>query len=620
MIDRLLLYDTFNARYFSFKDIADSFVVNNEYLELTKDSSMLLMGSRGCGKTTLLKMLTPAGLNYWDSIDSSQIKEDIKFRGIYIPSDIQWKNQFDYLIKNLKKKDKIVEIIIEFLFSCNVNIALCKTFKAILDFEITDPKDQIKKEFLLSKGLIDVWKLESNIIPTLDNVETVILKRVKEVNSLIKKLIFFENFDDFEENVPNYVFDDFFDLVKLGSKVAEDTLNFNDNKKWALCFDELEIVPKFLQIKLVSFLRSVDQKFIFKLTTTPLLDIENNEIDVTQGNDFGSVKLWVYDEESLKRWTKFSNILLKNKVEKKYSKGEFDENDLFGNWSLDSLIVNELNDLSQEDKDELGYTSKGRLFSGTSKYSLSYYLFKRLAIVDSSFKEFISKRKLDPSEPFSKSRFIQKSVFYKYKVDALYRLIFKGRSRRNPPIHFGIPYIYDICDGNPRLLIGLLNEMLQVEPSNSIMIPENRQSIIILRASEKFFNLLQNHPDSTITINNFDFNLATDLIDRIGKFFFAKSVSQEFNKSCPTTFVVDEDVNAKIIGLLETALHLGAIVYLDPVESLSKTSVVNKRFRLSAFLTPKYKIPNRISSRVRLSVILSSSKESDIQTKIFENV
>ncbi|TQI71435.1 hypothetical protein JM79_2368 [Gramella sp. Hel_I_59] len=617
MIDKLLLYDTFNARYFSFKDISESFVVNDEYRELAKDSSMLLMGSRGCGKTTLLKMLTPAGLAYWNDEESSSIKDNIKFTGVYVPSDIQWKNQFDYLRKHLKNENSVVEIIIEFLFSCNINIALCKTFKSILDFQVSDPLVKIQKEYKISKGLISNWELPTNTIPNLDNVELEILQRVRQINNLIKKLIFSGKQKDFRGNLPNYVFNEFFDLTKLGCKVVEENIDFKDNMKWALCFDELEIVPKFLQMKLVSFLRSVDQKFIFKLTTTPLFDIENNEIDVTQGNDFSSVKLWVYDEEGLNKWSRFSARLIEKKIINKYDSGVLDVNSIFGEWILNTLIVDELNSLNSFEKEQIGYKKNSQLYPSTAKKSALYYLFKRLAIIDDSFKQFIDKRGINSDEPFTNDPALQKSVFLKYKVDAIYRLIYKNRTRRNPPIHFGVPYIYEICDGNPRLLIGLINEILNQNNSGDFPISKNSQSSVISVASKKYFNLLKNHPDSTITVNNSDFNLATDLIDKIGNFFFQKLVSNEFQKSSPTTFIVDVDINAKIVALLETALHLGAIVYLDPVESLSKTGVINKRFRLSAFLTPRYKIPNRIISFVKLSVILRGEKPTNHQTEIF---
>jgi len=65
MQNKTLLYDTFNAKYLSYQEVADSFISNTEFYQLQANASILLMGPRGCGKTTLLKMLTPAGLHYW---------------------------------------------------------------------------------------------------------------------------------------------------------------------------------------------------------------------------------------------------------------------------------------------------------------------------------------------------------------------------------------------------------------------------------------------------------------------------------------------------------------------------------------------------------------------------
>tara|TARA_B100001146_G_scaffold225178_2_gene247311 strand:+ start:29963 stop:31819 length:1857 start_codon:yes stop_codon:yes gene_type:complete len=618
MLDKLLLYDTFNARYFSFREVAQSFVVNDEFVSLTKDNSLLLMGSRGCGKTTLLKMLTPAGLNYWQDENSKSIRDKIGFTGIYIPSDIQWKNQFEYLNKHLNDRSEVVEVLVQFLFSSNVQIALCKTFKSYLDFNCEDEGERIELEFKIVKAISEVWTIDS-VIPTFDSVEIKILDRIRELNRLVRKSIFKRNLDIFTTSLPDYVYDEFFDITKVACKVFEEKLNLNDSHKWALCFDELEIVPKFIQLKLVTFLRSVDQKFIFKLTTTPLFNIEDRVLDVTQGNDFSSIKLWVYDDNGLQRWVKFSEQLLTKKFKQEYDFKEEDVNKIFGVWTIDQLIKQELSDLTESRKASLGY--KNKFYPSTAKESSLYFLFKQLASIDNSFKEFLKSRGVNPKEPYTDNKIIRKSVFLKYKRDALYRLIYKGRSRRTPPIHYGTPHIFDLCDGNPRLIIGLVNEILQnsdVHSEGLKQIPSKTQSNITFKASEKYYNLLENHPDSTITISNRDFNLASDLLDRIGKYFYNNLVEGDFNKNAPTTFIVDEDINAKIVGLLETALYLGAIVYLDPVESLSSKGILNKRFRLSGFLTPKYKIPNRINSRVKLSTILNKTSEGNKQRKFFE--
>ncbi len=605
MKNKLLLFDSFNAKYLSFQEVSESFVTNDEFFQLMKNNSILLMGPRGCGKTTLLKMLTPIGLKFWKGIEAEEIKKQINFTAIYIPSDIQWKNQFDYLNKYINGKKEIVEIITQFLFTANIQVAVCKTFNSVIALGDHDEIDKINYEYHVCKSLINVWNIDNDPVPTFDDIEIKILEKVRFINTLINKKIFRNEIHEIEKALPDYVYDNYFDIVKLGCKVFEKILNLKHNHKWALCFDELEIVPKFIQLELIKYLRSVDQKYIFKLTTTPLFNLENNDLEATQGNDFSTIKLWVYDEEGLRRWEKFCRQLLSNRFRKEYKENNFNLEKVFGEYSLDEIIKSELNELNEKEKKELQY--KGMFYPGINKGSSINFLFKRLAKVDDSFNTFLRKKNINHLDPFSHDKLEQKSVFLKYKVDAIYRLIYKNRTRRTPSIHYGLPYIFDICDGNPRLVIGLIDEMLKNSKfhiKDNCNITKQEQSRIIYEASDKYFNLIKNHPDSTIISHNYDFNLATNLLEKIGKYMLDKLVKGEFSKTAPSTFRVDDGINHKYIQLLETALSLGAIVYLDPTESLSKTGIVEKRFRLSGFLAPKFKIPSRIHQEVRLSTVL----------------
>lgn len=606
MNEKLLLYDTFNAKYLSFQEVAESFVSNDEFFQLTRNDNMLLMGSRGCGKTTLMKMLTPAALSFWQGSEADRFRHNIEFTAVYIPSDIQWKNQFEYLSNNIRGKEGFVEVVTYFLFSSNIQIALCKAFNSVIAFGDYDSNQKLILEFQVCKSLIEKWEFEKSISPTFDDLELYLLGRVREVNSLLKQRIFKSDFQEIESTIPSYVFDNFFDLIKLGCKVFEKEVKLDDTHKWALCFDELEIVPKFIQLELIKYLRSVDQKYLFKLTTTPLFKLENENLVATQGNDFGAIKLWVYDEAGLRRWREFCAKLLLNRFAKNYPDIKVNLQSVFGSYTLDDVIKDELNELTSKEKEKLGYKGSFKPGSGSKESSLNF-MFKRLAQVDPSFAEFLTLRNVDSKDPYTDDKLTQKSVFLKYKVDAVYRLIYKGRTRKTPAIHYGLPYIFDLCDGNPRLVIGLIDEILSksnVDFEKPETISKSEQSRIIYSASDKYYNLIRNHPDSTILKGGAEINLADNLLMKVGNYILDKTVKDNFSKNCPSTFRVDEGVNSSYLEMLETALALGAIIYLDPIESVSNNGLIGKRFRLSGFLTPKFKIPSRIKSEVRLSTVL----------------
>lgn len=604
----LLIYDTFNAKYLSYRAIAESFVLNDEYRQLQGNNNVLLMGPRGCGKTTLLKMLTPAGLYYLKSRDNNLKIDNIGFTSIYIPSDIQWKNQLDFLNVRLKESNKNCELIAQYLFAVNIQIAICKTFLSIIDFGEHGSQEKLNIEYEVAEGLIREWKINEVNVPVIDQIELGLLRRLSNVNSIINESYFSDSKDPLISLLPKYVYTEFYDLVRVACKVFESVLGLDKEHKWSLCFDELEIAPKFLQIKLMNYLRSVDQKFLFKITTTPLFNLEDYVVDASQGNDFGTVRLWVYDTNGKKKWEQFGRELILNRIKVFSSDSEgIQLEEVFGKYILDDIIKSELDELSFEIRNKkLNY--KGKFNQGTGMGSSVYYMFKYLTMVDSSFKDFLSRRGVDPDDPVAYDYMTSKRIFLKYKVDAVYRLVYRKRGRRNPPIHYGIPYLIEVCDGNPRLLIGLVEEILSNIKSNniSIKIPKNIQSNVLVRESIRHYNLIENYPDSTIVVDDKEFNLANDLIDAIASYMHGKIVQGDFSKISPSTFRVDDGINHKMIKLLEIGLALGAIIYLDPIEALSSKGVVGKRFKLSGFLAPMFKVPNRTLYEVNLSSILNT--------------
>jgi energy-coupling factor transporter ATP-binding protein EcfA2 len=196
-------YNTNNARYLEPNQVAKNFIYSHSFQKLLKNMNTIILGARGCGKTTLMKMLTLPALYEWSHSRSDEIRREIPFYAIYISTDIYWEAKNDIYENQLAKFGSFANKISHFSVNSNVFYSLCSTFQNIIEFEIK-PKDSVQ-EVELCKILIDTWKLESTI-PLLVHVKESIKKRISDVSNVVQDVIF--NYSE-SQPLPN---DDFYNL------------------------------------------------------------------------------------------------------------------------------------------------------------------------------------------------------------------------------------------------------------------------------------------------------------------------------------------------------------------------------------------------------------------------
>lgn len=610
--------ETFNARYLSYEHIAKTFIENGQYIELLKNNHTLLMGPRGSGKTTLLKMLTPACQYYLKSLYPKH--KDIGFIAIYIPADIQWNKQIDVFSNENGFPKSVKETFPKFLVTSNILISLINTFIQIFEIENKHLNDDelLSMEINLCSNLIDNWKINKPVAPTLNSIKQALSIRLADGNALLNK-IKYGTLDPKDTVLPDYFYNDYVDLVSIGCNAFEDVFKFSsfNQKKWAFCFDELEIAPEWLQMDLLVKTRSIDQRYIFKLTTSPIvsfvnrLDNQDLSIEAREDEDFKIVRTWNFDSKGLKSWNIFSDKLITQKIQRHFDDEHLTPINIFG---TDSDIRNLTRTLGQP---------RTRTKNKDSHYENGGYywtLFRDLAEVDLSFKKFLESKRINPKNPLPISDGQMDQIFRKVKEVVLYRFHFRNsnngkRGRKNPTLNYGLPMIYELCDGNPRFLISLIDALLPSITTTG-KIPINRQSTVISEYSYKYLSLIASHPDSTVALSKGkSLNLAK-LIIEIGDFFFERLVLDDFKMDVKSTFIVDNNVPDKIIKLITLGVHLGAFIYLDPKKAFSRDGIIGSKFRLSYLLNPNFNLPKREYEHVNLSTILSlSTKKHTPQLK-----
>lgn len=589
-------FDSFNARYISFEDVAKSFIPNDQYSDLCLNNHSLLMGPRGSGKTTLLKMLTiPSQAFYKRKIDNTT--PELPFIAVYIPTDIQWKKQIEILTKDKNLSQSIREQFPRFLITNNIQVCFIKTIKHYLKFKIDDETKVLEVERDISQKLIDVWEIEKPHTPTLSDIEISLKKRLREVNIIIKRSQYEIGYN--KSALPNYFYEEYFNAIISGLDTFESVVRFGpeNSQKWALCFDELEIAPDWLQLELYEKLRSVDQRLIFKLTTSPIITLidKQKNIQASEGEDFRVIRTWNFNDKSQNKWNIFSEKLLNTKISKNIGQ-DLKPLALFG---TDDMTLN----LRREFKSKVN-----DLYSEGSYY---YQIFKSLAELDESFKQFLEKKGINPTNPIPKSTSERDQIFRKILQIAYFRYHFRSKqgksSRKNPALFYGVPTIYELCDGNPRLLINLFDALLkEIHISNrSISVTINNQSRVIREASKRYLNLLSTHPDATLKIHDRDKLIGLgSLISQIGNYFNDSIIGKAFSMDPYSSFTVDQYVPDQILKLIELGIHLGAFIYLDPQLVMTKSKLLGAKFRLTYLLHPNFNLPKREYKSINLSNIL----------------
>lgn len=582
------IFPTYNARHYAPSEVAESFIWSENFGKLLQTNHSVILGARGCGKTTLMKMLTLPALYSWKNIKAESIKNEIGFYAIYISTDIYWdvKNQAYY--SQLKQFGDLPLLLSKFSVATNVFTSICETFLNVIKYELNDLDNA--KEIELSKYLIESWKLNS-IIPNIKFVKEALNKRIDEVNQMLQNIIF--NHDkDKSLKYPDFFYLSFETSLESIIPVFERVYNIIGKKQWALCFDELEFAPLWLQKELFLSLRSRKQYILYKLSASPILPTElENSIKgmyrASVGNDYELIKMWNLPEDE-----KFSIELIESLLKKKYPLAE--ASDYFGT-----------NDI---------YNGKQNSYEkGSDFYVQMIELIKK----DNSFKEFLKDKKVKLSNPVPTSEDQKDVLFRKIKPIVYYRNFFikskkdliktKYRSRKTNTLLSGIEVLSKVCDGNPRWLIGIINSILAKSDENGA--DKSVQFKQLILTAKRFQNVMGNIP-----VGNNKLSII-DITDKVAMFFSNQVLGDKFLMDPKGTFFVDDD-NSKIpdniVELIEKGISQGAFILLDSNEDSFDFQIRNRRFKLSYLFFALYDLPLRNYTKVNLSICLRGADLSDV--------
>jgi len=596
-------FDSFNARSLRPREVAKTFVPPKAFSSLIKKRHSIIVGPRGTGKTTLLKMLQQSALEHWENPVADQTRQSVDFTGVFIATDVRWKSQIESLAASDFTEDEC-RLLTGAAFTTNVLFALCETMLRRLatnDAPHHHRRVSIseQQERNLVKILARAWYLDPPLL-SLRALKTTLSERLIRVRELAssERVVGAAGRSERLRSV-DWLHLQYLDALVTGVEAFDSEANQSEGL-WAILFDELELAPTWIREQLFEALRSVDGRLLFKLSISPY----DEQVKPTSmlapmpDNDYDLIPLTYARRDDAYDFCSAIWSSMSNKTNSTKSS------------AVAKLGLSVFEEVQSEDADHKAYGPR----SGHQKR------FKELQRDDATFAEYLLKRgldidKLDSGVEKTRAAEVRKiislvAVRHTYRMPDNSRSKQKIRSRKNPTLYVGARSLFAIVEANPRWLIAIGSRMIASAGEDG-SIPPKIQNREVSAAADRFMAMLRTIPSESTAFNEPESSVG-NLVQTVGEFFFRAAVLAPFNPEPPGTFVVDEKCSPQTFATLGRALNAGAIVYVPETDNESLLGdFTGKRFRLTYLLAPRFRIPIRLGRAVSLSRILASEESEE---------
>jgi hypothetical protein len=603
--------ETFNARHLTSIQVAEAFIPPPQFDQLLDNNHCLLVGARGSGKTTLLKMLQIQALRKWKEINDSDHRS-VDFIGVFVPADIRWAKQLAIKLDGVNSRSER-SILCEAAFTGSVCISFIDTLEqaiklgSIRSTEADPYSISRREEAELTRSFARMWGVSVEI-PSFRALR----QEMRFCQTLLPRIALgLKDGVSIDTLLSKNQFLGISWLDAFGSAIETVNENFRcEHQKWALLVDELEIIPEELLQLITAPLRSTFGNILFKYSISPtgtktelLSKLEAS--DPTPGNDFKIIRLWHTDREQIRI---FSSRLLQS-----------------------SLASRRLIDFDQGIEEALDWSKNAEqddIAEGKLSLEQKKQLFSELHEKDSSFRDFLDRKRisiesLSTSDEAKNGPLIRKItplVYFRNHVISEWSPEGVGRrSKIAMQPYSGFPNLLDLTEGNPRWILNLA-DTLEAECKNkasNIKLPGVQHSAIE-SFSKRFMSMLKVYPVGSAASKNITiFNFIEDLAKHLNQ----KLYDSPFTSDPPLSFLVDSESAVTYGEIIETCIHLGALVIIDPSSSddssllLGGRALESRKLRICYRLAPLFFLPLRANKQIRLTSVFKKSLSMPVVVK-----
>lgn len=422
------LFEVNNARTQSIDEVVNTFVPLDSFWRLVNGKNHVVLGSRGSGKTALLRMLAHDHLSKFPNRAAQEIIASRSFIGTFVPMRADW-------IGTLKNKPWHSKESNEDSFRWRLNLSCCAAFLDTAESCINSYAGKSERAFierdvvrLLAKSwLPGVGRQANNILELRAVLEDVEWNRqVMSLPSLS---------DASSSGGQESVFDlELFSPIRRGIQILKRVMKFQDDTVWALALDELEFLEPHHHQLINTYLRAKSD-LAFKLSTMPYFHhtlTTRTSQSIVAGNDFDYV--YLDNDPAIRRtdrstWVEWAETVLSRRI-------AFVERERTPNFSLRKLLGEQS---PLVDEKPSSWDQGSTMMALLKKYANPQTISRAARLSPDRFKDEISR-----------------------KMHAMLLLRDQGHKQKGHSIHdlYSGPKLFALCsDANPRQLIRLFNEL-----------------------------------------------------------------------------------------------------------------------------------------------------------------
>jgi hypothetical protein len=568
-----------NAKQMHLEETVNWFVPTENFTALFEPKHQILLGSRGSGKTTWVRLLSHDHVSYAASIregrmDYAREALDRNLLGVYVPASVAFSGA-------LKNKDWSSEQEEEEQFVWRLNLHCCASLTHIIqscaERYVDDEHSRILKIVSVCKKLSSIWSERSRECSNIVDLRLLLTEIELEHQAKIRKLrvqnagrISYVGAIDFFDNevlLP----------LKHAINVISSTLNVPPSATWMICIDEVEYLTEVHHRILNTIMRASSGNIVLKLATMPFahLTLATNLGDpVREGHDFEYV--YVNHNPIDSRGIGIDSGFLKFAREI-FTRRFTIRNDEFKGLSL---------------KEVLGDSP---LFLGYEKDYERFF---------ADLKSFGNQATIDRAARLYGTPKFGNEIYRKLSNVLLLRSeIERVRGNSKLAIYSGEELVVRCCDGNPRRLVRVINSIIQrakIQGHNSkLPINGSIQNEVLEEIARDILTRTPSEPPHGA--------LTAKYLQLIGRY-----VENKFSHS-PRRLGSDQVTSVSILErdgpdaqkFIKQAIQLSLMTPSTDTSIKTPNQVCEGVFHIAFLFAPLFKIFPRRNDSVRLPQVLS---------------